>query len=186
MNFLDTTLNRNNKTYTPYTKPKSSTKYIHNKSNHPLSIISNLPLSVNKRLSSISSNEKIFTQSTYNHQNFLFKWLSPVESPQFLETSQQSRQLLPYLQDIVGECLQNGRSRSQAVGLARSCCGQRGSWVPKRENDFCEGGAVGEVNLLTVRCPTHVLRPGCSAFWYAAVVKTGRFSYENCNLSSKC
>jgi len=60
INFLDT-----------YTKPNSSTKYIHSKSNHPASIISNLPSSINKRLSSISSNEKILTQSTYNHQNLL-------------------------------------------------------------------------------------------------------------------
>jgi len=67
INSVDTTLNLTNKTYKPYTKPNSSTKYIHSKSNHPASIISNLPSSVNK----LPSNEKIFTQSTYNHQNLL-------------------------------------------------------------------------------------------------------------------
>jgi len=60
----------------------------------------------------------------------------PVEAPIFLEGSQRSRQPLSYLQDFVCDCVQNGRSTSQAVGSAGSCHIQRGSCALKKESDF--------------------------------------------------
>jgi len=52
INFLETTLNLNNKTYTPYTKPNSSTKYINNKSKHPATY----------------NHRNLLNQSGYKHQ----------------------------------------------------------------------------------------------------------------------
>ena len=49
--------------YKPFKKPKSSLTYIHKQSNHPLSIIKNLPKSINKRLSTNSKNAQIFNEA---------------------------------------------------------------------------------------------------------------------------
>ena len=50
-------------TYSPYIKPNTTPLYIHSQSNHPPSIIRNIPLAVNKRVSSISSNESVFEKA---------------------------------------------------------------------------------------------------------------------------
>ena len=47
--------------------------YIHKESNHPPSIIKQIPFSVESRLSSISSNEKIFNESTPIYQKAIKK-----------------------------------------------------------------------------------------------------------------
>ena len=59
-NFLDVTFNLENNTYKPYMKPNHSPVYVHVESNHPPNILKNIPASVNKRLSSRSSNEEVF------------------------------------------------------------------------------------------------------------------------------
>ena len=41
-------------------KPNSTPNYVHKNSNHPRSIIENIPKSINKRLSAISSNKEVF------------------------------------------------------------------------------------------------------------------------------
>ncbi len=79
VDFLDVTLNLTNGKHMPYTKPNNTPLYIHSKSNHPTVIIKNLPESINKRLSDISSDEEAFNRaapayqkaldhSGYNHQ----------------------------------------------------------------------------------------------------------------------
>ncbi len=55
----------------PYTKPNNTPLYIHNKSNHPTVIIKNLPESINKRLSDISSDEEAFNRTAPTYQNAL-------------------------------------------------------------------------------------------------------------------
>jgi len=60
-----------------------------------------------------------------------------VEALLFLERSQCSRQLPPYLQDFVCDSIQNGRSMSQAVGSAESCLTQRESCAIPGTSDFC-------------------------------------------------
>ena len=55
----------------PYAKPNNTPLYIHSKSNHPPVIIRNLPESVNKRLSDISSNEDVFNRADPAYQNAL-------------------------------------------------------------------------------------------------------------------
>ena len=49
--------------YKPYEKPNSNLTYIHKQSNHPTSIIKNLPKSINKRLSTNSKNAQIFIEA---------------------------------------------------------------------------------------------------------------------------
>lgn len=79
VNFLDVTLNLTTGEHKIYTKPTNKPLYINQKSNHPPSIIKNLPAAINKRLSEISSNSQSFskeispyqlalTNSGYNHQ----------------------------------------------------------------------------------------------------------------------
>ena len=61
VDFLDVTFNLKTEEFYPYIKPNNTPLYVHAKSNHPPSVIKNIPLSVNSRLSSISSNEKRFS-----------------------------------------------------------------------------------------------------------------------------
>jgi len=73
VNFLDVTLNLNNNTHQPFKKPNDETIYVHSKSNHPKNIIQQLPISIENRLSSLSSNEEIFKQTSIHYQNALNK-----------------------------------------------------------------------------------------------------------------
>ena len=54
VNYLDVTLNLNDGSYRPYKKPNQETNYIHVNSDHPTSILKQHPMSVEKRLSSLS------------------------------------------------------------------------------------------------------------------------------------
>ena len=58
--FLDVTLDLENEVYMPYIKPGDRPLYVNSQSNHPPSILKNIPLAVNKRLSNISANKEIF------------------------------------------------------------------------------------------------------------------------------
>ena len=58
VNYLDVTFNLSNATYRPFCKPNNEIAYIHKESNHPPSILRQIPLSIESRLSKHSSNEK--------------------------------------------------------------------------------------------------------------------------------
>ncbi|GFS16873.1 beta-hexosaminidase, partial [Elysia marginata] len=60
VDFLDVTFNLHTGLHKPCKKPNDSITYIHKESNHPPSIIKNLPQGIEKRLTNNSSNEKIF------------------------------------------------------------------------------------------------------------------------------
>ena len=60
VNFLDVTLNLKENNFTPYRKPNNDPIYIDSRSNHPPSIIRQLPKSINKRISSLSSDKPSF------------------------------------------------------------------------------------------------------------------------------
>ena len=62
VNYLDVTLNLNDGSYRPYKKPNEETNYIHVNSDHPPSILKQLPKSIEKRLSSLSSSKEIFEE----------------------------------------------------------------------------------------------------------------------------
>ena len=68
VNFLDVTFNLNTCSYKPYMKPGNTPLYIHASSNHPPSILKNIPLAVNKHLCSISSDEHSFNSEVQPYQ----------------------------------------------------------------------------------------------------------------------
>ena len=73
VNYLDVTLNLNNSNYKPYHKPDNEIIYIHKYSNHPPNILNQIPTSVKKRISTLSSIEIIFNESKEIHQKALEK-----------------------------------------------------------------------------------------------------------------
>ena len=73
MNFLDVTLNLSMGKYHPYSKPNNTPLYVHSKSNHPPSVLRNIPLSINKRLTEISSDQDSFEQASPPYQQALDK-----------------------------------------------------------------------------------------------------------------
>ena len=73
VNFLDVTLDLRNGLYRPYMKPDDIPQYVHKLSNHPPSIISNIPAGINKRLSTLSANESIINQAVPPYQEALQK-----------------------------------------------------------------------------------------------------------------
>ena len=73
VNYLDITPNLENSTYRPCKKENIEKKYINIESNHPPFIIEQLPLSIESRLSSLSSSEEIFNDSVIPYQNALDK-----------------------------------------------------------------------------------------------------------------
>ena len=70
-NYLDVTFNLSNATYRPFYKPNNEITYIHNELDHPLSVLRQIPLSIESRLSKHSSNEKLFKESTQIYQEAL-------------------------------------------------------------------------------------------------------------------
>ena len=73
VNYLDVTFNLNDGSYKPYHKENNDILYINAKSNHPPSIIKQLPLSIENRLSKLSSSEKSFNESVNVYQQALYK-----------------------------------------------------------------------------------------------------------------
>ena len=73
VDYLDVTFNLTDSSSRPFNKTNNEINYIHKQSNHPPSIIKQLPLSVERRLSKLSSNEKIFNDSIHIYQEALIK-----------------------------------------------------------------------------------------------------------------
>ena len=71
VNYLDVTLNLNDGSYRPYKKPNEETNYIHVNSDHPPSILKQLPKSIEKRLSSLSSSKEIFEETAPYYEQHL-------------------------------------------------------------------------------------------------------------------
>ena len=73
IDFLDVTLDLMTGSYKPYHKPNASLLYVHAQSNHPKSIIKNIPISVNRRLNILSSSEEMFDSVKDEYQEALVK-----------------------------------------------------------------------------------------------------------------
>ena len=71
VDYLDVTLNLNDGTHKAFRKPDDETRYIHVESDHPPSITKQLPISIEKRISDLSSSKKMFEQSKQHYQNAL-------------------------------------------------------------------------------------------------------------------
>ncbi|PFX19719.1 hypothetical protein AWC38_SpisGene15848 [Stylophora pistillata] len=72
-NFLDVTLDLSSGKYYPFTKEGNIPLYVHKKSNHPPSILRNIPESINRRLSEISSDRECFDSAKPIYQEALKK-----------------------------------------------------------------------------------------------------------------
>ena len=73
VHFLDLTLNLEDESFRIYSKPGNVPQYVHKMSNHPPAVLKNLPQNVNKRLSSISSNEELFNNDIPIYQEAIKK-----------------------------------------------------------------------------------------------------------------
>ena len=71
VNFLDITLNLDKSKYSPYMKPNDKPIYVHSESNHPRCTLKQIPISINKRLSSISSSKSDFDAASKPYQDAL-------------------------------------------------------------------------------------------------------------------
>ena len=72
-NLLDVELNLDSGTYQPYRKPNNNPIYLNKNSNHPKTVLNQLPKSIAKRISDISSNETAFNNSIPLYQEALKK-----------------------------------------------------------------------------------------------------------------
>ena len=70
-NFLDVTLDLTKEIHKPYRKPNDRPLYINVNSNHPPSVTKQIPLGINKRLASISSNADEFYKAAPDYQKAL-------------------------------------------------------------------------------------------------------------------
>ena len=76
VNFLDITLDLRNNSDEPYRKPDNHLIYINKNSNHPKTILTELPKSISKRLSELSSNKEVFQKATPKYFEALKKkWI---------------------------------------------------------------------------------------------------------------
>ena len=71
VNFLDITLDLTNGKFTPYRKPNNEPLYVNSRSNHPPSIIKQIPKSINQRLLTLSSDQQSFEESKPFYENAL-------------------------------------------------------------------------------------------------------------------
>ena len=71
--FLDVFFDLENESFRPYLKENNIPQYVHKLSNHPPTVLKNIPEGVNKRLSSISSSEEMFETAAPIYREALSK-----------------------------------------------------------------------------------------------------------------
>jgi hypothetical protein len=71
VNFLEITLDLENGKFAPYRKPNNQPLYVDSRSNHPPSILKQIPISINKRISSLSSDQESFDECKPFHESAL-------------------------------------------------------------------------------------------------------------------
>ena len=72
VNYLDVTFDLRKGIYLPYRKPDNPPVYINSCSNYPPTVIKQLPKSISKILSDLSSNEEIFTNQKLHQDSWLY------------------------------------------------------------------------------------------------------------------
>ena len=60
----------------PYRKPNEVPLYIHKHPNHPPSILRQIPASINKRISALSSDKQVFDDAVQTYPGFVTPWKS--------------------------------------------------------------------------------------------------------------
>ena len=71
VDFLDISLNLTTGKYKPYKKTNNETLYVNRNSNHPQSVLKEIPHAVNKRLQNISSSSKEFNEAKSAYERAL-------------------------------------------------------------------------------------------------------------------
>ena len=71
VDFLDVTLNLNNGTFKPFSKNDSAPRYINISSNHPRSVLRQIPIAVNQRINKLSSGKKMFEENKRRYDDAL-------------------------------------------------------------------------------------------------------------------
>ena len=71
VDFPDVTFNLKTESYQPFRKSNNEPKYIDISSNHPPQVLKQLPKSIEKRLSEISSSKEIFDNSKHLYEKAL-------------------------------------------------------------------------------------------------------------------
>ena len=112
VNFLDVNFDLNKGEFRAFIKPNDNPMYVHSLSNHPKTILKNIPLAVNERLNRVSANKQVFDAAAPPYQEALRKSgydhnlaFNPPEDP----------------------ALEKRKSRSRRVTMELSCqnkCGQ--------------------------------------------------------------
>ena len=100
VNHLDVTLDLEKEEYKPYKKPNDNPIYVNTSSNHPPTVIRQIPAGINKRLSAISSNEENFNKAKEIYQKALnnsghqheLKYQPPDEKDQEKEKEKQNKE----------------------------------------------------------------------------------------------
>ena len=78
--FLDVTLDLTQNKHFPYRKPNSDLLYINRQSNHPPSILKQLPQMIQARLSNLSIDEGKFTSAKFSYEEALKQAVSAIHS----------------------------------------------------------------------------------------------------------
>ena len=71
VDFLDVTLSLETESHAPYRKPNDRPLYVNTQSNHPPTVIKEIPKAINKRLNAISSNREKFDNAKDEYQKAL-------------------------------------------------------------------------------------------------------------------
>ena len=71
VDYLDVIMDLQNNSYKPFIKPNTNTKYVSIQSNHPPSILANIPDAISRRLSSVSSTKEMFNSEVPHYQQAL-------------------------------------------------------------------------------------------------------------------
>ena len=95
VNFLDITLDLTTGVYKPYIKDNDTPVYVNNNSNHPKTVLKNIPLGVNRRLSKISISKEVFDAAAPPYQEALrksgYNHTLQFQSPDQLRTKKKNR-----------------------------------------------------------------------------------------------
>ena len=147
-------------------KPNNPLLYVHKESNHPPSILKNIPESVNKRLSELSKNEILFNEAAKDYQTALnnagysykMNFDPPKEEPK--RKKQRCRHIVwfnpPYSKNVatnigkeffqlIDSCFPPGHILHQVINrntvkLSYSCLPSVGSIISSKNKQLLKGG----------------------------------------------
>ena len=181
VNFLDVTLDLSRNVFKPYMKPNNPLLYVHNDSNHPPSILKNIPLSVNKRLSELSKSQELFDDAAKEYQtalnnsgyNFKMNFDPPTGEPKRKKSRRRNITWFnpPYSKNVdtnlgkeffkvIDKCFPPGHVlhpviNRNTVKLSYSCLPNMGTIIDNKNKQLLKGGAQNAppCDCLPDECP---------------------------------